>query len=85
MEEVIIFISWFALNICSTSFVVRRRLPRAPQRFFYYALIWFMPFFGAAIAIFVSNPDIERSVATSDDAMFQNLIEKHRDTHSDKK
>ena len=83
MEKAIIPIAWVVLNIWASSIIVGRGLPRTAQRMFYYALIWLLPFFGAAIAIFVTGLGVERKESSSDEAMFQSVVEKHRSMHGD--
>lgn len=83
MGGIMIFVAWITISVWATLFIIRRDLPRAPHRFLFYALIWFVPFFGAAIAIVISGLGAERIESSSDEEMFQSVIEKHRSMRDD--
>ena len=83
MGTAIILIAWAVVNIWASSIIKGRGLPRTAQRMYFYALIWLLPFFGAAIAIYVTGLGLERKKSSPDDAMFQAFLEKHRSMQDD--
>lgn len=83
MGGVLTFVAWITINVWATLFIIRRDIRGTISRYFFYALIWFLPFFGAAIAIVVSGLGAERIESTSDEEMFESVVEKRRSMGDD--
>ena len=83
MAGFLLFFGWLGLCLWATSYVFREAPNIASQRIFYYALVWLLPFFGAAAVIALVTLGISRKTTSSSDAMFSAIVEKHRSTNSD--
>jgi len=55
---------------------MRRELEQDALRIFYFAAIWLVPFLGAAFAILITALGVRRSTSSSDEKMFQSVVEK---------
>jgi len=79
----VVFVFWISLNVWATSFVMRHVLEQDALRNFYYAVIWLFPFLGAAFAILITGLGAKRSASTSDEKMFQSVVEKRSQPRGD--
>lgn len=76
MGGAIIAVAWLLLSVWATMFVMNRNIPRAALRLFFYAIIWFIPFAGAVIAMLVTALGSEHVESSAEDKMFQAIVEK---------
>ena len=83
MGGILIFIVWVGTNVWSTVLVAERAKPGGVRRRICYALIWLLPFVGAALAIFISGLGAERIHLSANEAMFETVVEKRRTTPVD--
>jgi hypothetical protein len=83
MGDVLIFVVWVGINVWSTVLVAERAKPGSIRRRICYALIWLLPFFGAALAIFISGRGVERKHFSANEAMFETVVEQRRTTPVD--
>ena len=80
MGGILIVVSWVGINVWSTLLVAERAKASTIRRWVCYALIWFWPFLGAAIGIFISGLHAKRKQFSANEAMFEAVVEKRRTT-----
>jgi len=67
---------WLLVSAWATSFVMRQDVPSFALRLFYFALVWLVPFLGAAFVIVVLVLGSHRAESSANEKMFQAIAEK---------
>ena len=83
MGGILIFVVWIGINVWSTVLVAERAEPGTVRRRICYALIWFLPFVGAAIAILISGRGAKHKHFSANEAMLEAVVERRRTTPVD--